>query len=178
MFTTICGVDFSGAKLAGHNTWLARLEADAGRPGQPRYRLAELACLEKLAGTAEREPALAHLVKRIAASDGALWALDFPFGLPVEVLAPDPFAFLAAWGEDAYAAGLECLRRADAHPPAHRRRGVCSVRLLPLPDHLANALRPLARPRSVRSWALTTLCEKLVTIGAKVVRQAKYIGSS
>jgi hypothetical protein len=125
-FETIYGVDFSGAKLAGRNTWVARVEA--AKRGHPPYRLAELTCLEKLAGTAERGAALAHLVRLIAASDGALWALDFPFGLPVEVMAPGAawprqLDFLGAWGEDAYAVGVECLRRArELGGPMHIRR--------------------------------------------------------
>jgi len=125
-FDTVYGVDFSGAKLAGRNTWVARVEPSARR--RPPYRLVELTCLEKLSGTAERGPALAHLVARIAASDGALWALDFPFGLPIEVMYrgarwPRQFDFLGAWGEDAYAAGVECLRRARAlGGPMHIRR--------------------------------------------------------
>jgi hypothetical protein len=123
-FDTIYGVDFSGAKEAGRNTWVARVEPSR----RPAYRLAELACLEHLSGTAERGPALAHLVGLIAASEGALWALDFPFGLPIEVIdpgAPWPrqFDFLSAWGEDAYAAGLACVRRAQAlGGPMHIRR--------------------------------------------------------
>jgi hypothetical protein len=76
----------------------------------------------------ERAPALAHLVGRIDKSTNSLWALDFPFGLPVEVMAtgaawPEQFDFLAGWGEDAYAAGLECLRRARLlGGPQHIRR--------------------------------------------------------
>jgi hypothetical protein len=128
MFGTIFGVDFSGAKLAGRNTWVARLELLEGRHASPYYRLAELISLEKLCGTAERAPALAHLVERIAASAEALWALDFPFGLPIEVMDagarwPDQLDFLHGWGEDAYGAGLECLRRAKAlGGPNHIRR--------------------------------------------------------
>jgi hypothetical protein len=128
MFGTIYGVDFSGAKLAGRNTWVARVELTEGRHAPPYHRLAELKSLEKLCGTTERAPALAHLVERIAASDEALWALDFPFGLPVAVMAPgarwpDQLDFLRAWGEDAYGAGLECLRRARAlGGPNHIRR--------------------------------------------------------
>jgi hypothetical protein len=127
-FGVVSGVDFSGAKLAGRNTWVARLEVwrrrRAGRVG----RLTHLASLEKLCGTAARAKALAHLVEMIAASQDALWALDCPFGFPVEVMAPggrwaDQFDFLAAWGEDAYEAGLECLRRAQARGgPKHIRR--------------------------------------------------------
>src|SRR5207245_1218535 len=83
MFDTIFGVDFSGAKLAGPNPWVAHL--DPLRRNSRRYRLAALANLEKLSGTAERSAALAWLVQHIAESQHALWALDFPFGLPVEV---------------------------------------------------------------------------------------------
>jgi hypothetical protein len=128
MFDTIYGVDFSGAKLAGRNTWVARLEPADDRRRPPYHRLTELRSLERLSGTAERAPALAHLVERVAASEGALWALDFPFGLPVEVMKagarwPDQLAFLREWGEDAYGAGVECLRRAkQLGGPNHIRR--------------------------------------------------------
>jgi hypothetical protein len=113
----ICGVDFSGARLAGRNTWLARLEPASPKSGVPR--LAELACLEKLCGTADRAAALAHLVSLIGGSQRTLWALDFPFGLPVEVAGDgaawaDPLAFVGAWDEGAYELGLECIRRALA----------------------------------------------------------------
>jgi hypothetical protein len=136
VFEAIYGVDFSGAKLAGRNIWVARLERPP-RPGRrARPRLTELVCLERLCGTAERGPALGHLVRLIADSRAALWALDFPFGLPLEVMDagcrwPGQFAFLHAWGEDAYGAGLECLRRAKAlGGPNHIRR---------LTDHEAKA---------------------------------------
>ena len=33
----------------------------------------------------------------------------------------------------------------------------------------------LAVPRSIRHWSLTTLREKLIKIGAKVVRHSKYV---
>jgi hypothetical protein len=132
MFETVFGVDFSGARLAGRTTWVARLEVLGGGP----CRLVELACLERLCGTAERGPALAHLVGLIRASEGALWALDFPFGFPVEVMEPGAawpaqLEFLHSWGDDAYGAGLECLRRARAlGGPNHIRR---------LTDHEARA---------------------------------------
>ncbi|HEV3469396.1 MAG TPA: hypothetical protein VG148_08765 [Pyrinomonadaceae bacterium] len=77
-----------------------------------------LARLEDLCGTAERGAALGHLVELIAGSEGALWALDFPFGLPVEVMGEGArwgrqFEFLREWGEDDYGVGLECIRRAE-----------------------------------------------------------------
>lgn len=110
---SVYGVDFSGAKLAGRNTWIARL----ANPVRGPARLVELHRLETLAGTADRAGALAHLVRLIRASDAALWALDFPFGLPIEVMAKGAdwatqFHFLREWGDDAYGAGLECVRRA------------------------------------------------------------------
>ena len=49
------------------------------------------------------------------------------------------------------------------------------LQLFALAYNLANALRQLALPRSIRSWSLTTLREKLVKIGAKVVTHAKYV---
>src|SRR5689334_5135900 len=109
-----CGVDFSGARLAGRTTWVARLEGDEGG-----HVLTDLARLEDLCGTAERAAALDHLVKLIDDSEGALWALDFPFGLPYEVMGYDAdwsaqLDLIAAWGEDGYGLGLECLRRAEA----------------------------------------------------------------
>jgi hypothetical protein len=41
--------------------------------------------------------------------------------------------------------------------------------------NLANALRKLALPRSIRSWNFTTLHVKPVKIGAKVVTHSKYV---
>ena len=128
-FNTIYGVDFSGAKLAGRNIWVATLERVNGRGSQSRqFALAELHCVEKLCGTAERAAALDHLVRLIRSSDGALWAMDFPFGLPVEVMPkrarwPQQIAFLRNWAGDAYGVGLECLERAKKlGGPMHIRR--------------------------------------------------------
>ena len=40
---------------------------------------------------------------------------------------------------------------------------------------MANFLRHLVLPKPIRGWTLTTLREKLVKIGAKVVTHAKYV---
>ena len=40
--------------------------------------------------------------------------------------------------------------------------------------NLANFLRQQVLPRPIRGWTLTTLREKLIKIGAKVVAHAKY----
>ncbi|MDB5311626.1 MAG: hypothetical protein JWO38_5828 [Gemmataceae bacterium] len=112
-FQVVYGVDFSGAKLAGRNLWVARVEPR--RRGRPV--LASLHRLESLCGTAARAEVLAALVQLVRESDAALWGFDFPFGLPVELFPAgtpwaDQFAFLAEWGEEAYACGVECIRRA------------------------------------------------------------------
>jgi hypothetical protein len=49
------------------------------------------------------------------------------------------------------------------------------LQLFALAYDLANILRDLALPRSVRTRTLTTLREKLIKIGAKVVRHAKAV---
>jgi hypothetical protein len=41
--------------------------------------------------------------------------------------------------------------------------------------NLGNFLRTLALPEAVAHWSLTTLREKLIKIGAKVVRHGRYI---
>jgi len=49
------------------------------------------------------------------------------------------------------------------------------LHLFALAHNLANFLRRLALPGSIRHWSLTTLEEKLVKIGAKVVRHSRYV---
>src|SRR5262245_37987233 len=49
------------------------------------------------------------------------------------------------------------------------------LQLFALAYNLANFLRQLALPKPIRGWTLTTLREKLIKIGAKVVRHAKYV---
>ncbi len=40
--------------------------------------------------------------------------------------------------------------------------------------NLANFMRTLALPEAVAQWSLTSLREKLIKIGARVVRHARY----
>jgi hypothetical protein len=49
------------------------------------------------------------------------------------------------------------------------------LQLSALAYNLANFLRQLVLPKPILSWTLTTLREKLVKIGAKVVSHAKYL---
>src|ERR671918_379584 len=41
--------------------------------------------------------------------------------------------------------------------------------------NLANFMRTLALPEEVEQWSLTTLREKLVKIGARIVRHGRYV---
>jgi hypothetical protein len=49
------------------------------------------------------------------------------------------------------------------------------LQLFAMAYNLGNFLRTLALPKSVKQWSLTTLREKLIKIGAKVVRHARYV---
>ena len=49
------------------------------------------------------------------------------------------------------------------------------LQLFALAYNLGNFLRRLALPHDVKHWSLTTLREKLIKIGAKVTRHAKYV---
>jgi hypothetical protein len=49
------------------------------------------------------------------------------------------------------------------------------LQLFALAYNLANFLRQLVLPKPIQGWTLTTLREKLIKIGAKVVAHAKYI---
>ena len=49
------------------------------------------------------------------------------------------------------------------------------LQLFALAYNLGNFLRRLALPRPMKHWTMTTLREKLIKIGAKVVRHSKYV---
>ena len=49
------------------------------------------------------------------------------------------------------------------------------LQLFALAYNLGNFLRRLVLPRPMKTWTMTTLREKLIKIGAKVVRHAKYV---
>ena len=111
-FRTIYGVDFSGAKQAGANTWIAKAE-----PRARRLRLHDLRSLESLCGDSDRDAALAHLVDLVANSRDALWGMDFPFGLPIEVVEDghawlDQLHTVKTWADGASSYGIHCLERA------------------------------------------------------------------
>ena len=49
------------------------------------------------------------------------------------------------------------------------------LQLHALAYNLANFLRSLVLPQEVEQWSLTTLREKLVKIGARIVRHGRYV---
>jgi hypothetical protein len=49
------------------------------------------------------------------------------------------------------------------------------LQLHALAYNLANFLRTLVLPEEVEHWTLTTLREKLVKIGARIVRHGRYV---
>ena len=49
------------------------------------------------------------------------------------------------------------------------------LQLHALAYNLGNFLRTLALPEAVEHWSLTTLREKLIKVGAKIVRHGRYI---
>src|SRR5687767_6097672 len=55
------------------------------------------------------------------------------------------------------------------------RGNAVRLQLFALAYNLANFLRSLALPREVAQWSLTTLREKLVKIGARIVRHGRYL---
>jgi hypothetical protein len=55
------------------------------------------------------------------------------------------------------------------------RHNAVRLQLFALAYNLANFLRSLALPREVEQWSLTTLREKLVKIGARIVRHGRYV---
>lgn len=82
------GVDYSGAAQSGRNAWLAELRCDQGVTATappPRFRLAALSPLAKLAASDERDDVNRYLANRIASEPETFWGFDFPFGLPIEL---------------------------------------------------------------------------------------------
>ncbi len=55
------------------------------------------------------------------------------------------------------------------------RDNAVRLQLHALAYNLANFMRMLALPKEIEHWSLTTLREKLVKIGAKVVRHGRYV---
>jgi len=55
------------------------------------------------------------------------------------------------------------------------RDNAVRLQLFALAYNLANFLRSLVLPNEVAHWSLTTLREKLVKVGARIVRHGRYL---
>ena len=81
-FRQVYGVDFSGAKDAGRRMWIAggKAEGDTLRIDRcsPAYEWLECG--------KDREGCLAALRRMIAGERGCAFGLDFPFGLPRDLV--------------------------------------------------------------------------------------------
>ena len=69
------------------------------------------------------------------------------------------------------------MRRSAWRGRSSRRSGHNAVRLQlhTLAYNLGNFLRTLATPEPIKDWSLTSLKEKLIRIGAKVVTHGRYV---
>jgi Transposase DDE domain group 1 len=63
----------------------------------------------------------------------------------------------------------------DAAVMPHLRRNVVRLQLHVLAYNLGNFMRTLAVPETAQPWSLTSLREKLIKIGAKVVSHGRYV---
>jgi hypothetical protein len=102
---------------------VAQLAVDGGR-----LRLSSLGSLGSLASADERDVCLPFLAARIAASDRALWGIDAPLGLPVEVMGreaewPAQLRLVEAWKGDAKSFGRHLAQKSlREHGALHIRR--------------------------------------------------------
>ena len=66
---------------------------------------------------------------------------------------------------------FNALFRRSSHHLLVRKTDVLDA----LAYNLANFMRTLALPEAIKQWSLTSLREKFVKIGAKVVRHGRYV---
>ncbi len=124
-FQTVFGVDFSGAALAGKNAWIAEIQVSSSDATSPPLELVDLQPLGRVAGQDQRECVYQWLTNRIEASEDALWGMDFPFGLPVELELgswDDQLNHVAMHSGDAKSYGRSLVEL------ARRRRGAIHIR--------------------------------------------------
>jgi hypothetical protein len=71
--------------------------------------------------------------------------------------------------------GRQGRNQADAAVMPHVRRQRRPPQLHALAYNLGNLMRTLAMPKATEPWSLTSLREKLIKIGAKVVSHGRYV---
>ena len=112
----VVGVDFSGAAKSGKTAWLAELDIfdfDA----KQMLKLRSLAPLGRLARSNDRADVCGYLAQRILSAESALFGMDFPFGLPIELGLgqwPDQLSHVATFDGDAKDFGRSLVQVAKA----------------------------------------------------------------
>lgn len=109
----VYGVDFSADReRAGRNIWVAEAVVDDG--------LRVIGCaplVDRLGAGRERAAALPALTRFLGGLDGAAVGLDFPFGLPDEVVAAEEWTEvlrrLPGWADDPADLARQCADRAS-----------------------------------------------------------------
>jgi hypothetical protein len=71
--------------------------------------------------------------------------------------------------------GASAAARPDAAVMPFLAANAVRLQLHALAYHLGNFLRTPATPEPIKDWSMTTLREKLIKIGVKVVGHARYI---
>ena len=84
--------------------------------------------------------------------------------------------------------GLSCTQASDIGAPSAENvdfvviqscrsfaANAVRLQLHALAYNLGNFLRTLATPETIKDWSMTTLKEKLIKIGAKVVSHGRYV---
>ncbi|MCS7261361.1 MAG: DUF429 domain-containing protein [Anaerolineae bacterium] len=171
--TRVYGVDFSGAREAGHKIWIAQAVVH-----QDTLCLERCAAVATLLGVApQREACLSALCAWIAREQEAVFGLDFPFGLPAPLLEaasweefvrtfPERYATPQHFRSACYAAaeGRELKRLTDHENDTpwasynlrlYRQTfyGISAL-LAPLVSQGAVSVLPMQRPRSDRAWLI------------------------
>jgi hypothetical protein len=90
MTRTLHGIDFSGARQAGHGIWIAEALVDGDR-----LHIEACASAADRFGVAERAPCLGHLCEFLR--DAEVVGMDFPFGVPAPVHDRDTWADSLEW---------------------------------------------------------------------------------
>lgn len=118
MTATLHGIDFSGARQAGHGIWLADTVVDGDS-----LRVERCDSAADRFGVAQRAPCLGHLCEFLR--DAEVVGLDFPFGVPSPIHGCDTWEDSLEWvatvATDADAFQETCRSLAADHTDGERR---------------------------------------------------------
>lgn len=111
MTTPLHGVDFSGARQAGHGIWIADATADGDR-----LRIDDCESAADRFGVPERAPCLGELGRFLR--EAAVVGMDFPFGVPASIHErstwEDSLEWVATVATDVDGFEEACVERAES----------------------------------------------------------------